>query len=128
MKNIASYLDKEVDMDVPVRIHMVGCPNSCGQRPIAEIGLQGLKMKNKEKQMIEAFEIYVGGTLNAGGKFNEKLKGKIEADRLPVVLKQLLTHFKETKLAGETFLKYVERVGKEPLQAKLDEILEAVPV
>lgn len=127
MKDIASFLDKEVDIDVPVRIHMVGCPNSCGQRPIAEIGLQGLKMRNKEKQMIEAFEIYVGGTLNAGGKFNERLKGKIEADRLPDVLKQLLTYFKETKLAGETFLEYVERVGQEPLQAKLDEILEAVP-
>jgi len=39
-------------------------------------------------------------------------------------LKDFLQYFKETKLAGETFLEYYDRVGIEPLQAKLDEILE----
>lgn len=124
MKKIAHYLDEEITLDVPVRIHMVGCPNSCGQRPIAEIGLQGIKMKNKDKQMVEAFEIYVGGTLNNGGKFNDKLKGKVEAGQLPEVLKELILYFKETKSLGETFFHYVERVGTTPLNDKLSEILE----
>ncbi|HHY73573.1 MAG TPA: nitrite/sulfite reductase [Bacillus bacterium] len=123
MRKIAHYLDEEITIDVPVRIHMVGCPNSCGQRAIAEIGLQGILMKNKDKQMVEAFEIYVGGTLNNGGKFNEKLKGKIEAPQLPEVLKEFILYFKETKLPGETFLQYVERVGLTPLNEKLAGIL-----
>ncbi len=128
MKTVAEYLDGQVVLDVPVRIHMVGCPNQCGQRSIAEIGLQGIKMKNKDKQMVEAFEIYVGGTLNNGGKFNEKLKGKVEADQLDDVLKELLIHFKETKLLGESFFDYVERVGLETLQVQLDQILNQVAV
>jgi ferredoxin-nitrite reductase len=59
MRTISESLDKEIDLDVPVRMHMVGCPNNCGQRAIAEKGLQGIKMKNQDKKMVEAFEIYV---------------------------------------------------------------------
>ncbi|RLQ95886.1 nitrite/sulfite reductase [Falsibacillus albus] len=122
MRRIAEYLDEEVLLDVPVRLHMVGCPNSCGQRQIADIGLQGIKMKTKDKKMVEAFEIYVGGTLNNGGKFNEKLKGKIEGSLLAPVLKGFLTYFKENKHLEETFFEFVERMGLEALQEQLDEI------
>jgi ferredoxin-nitrite reductase len=124
MRRIAEYLDEQLTLDVPVRLHMVGCPNSCGQRQIADIGLQGIKMKTKDKRMVEAFEIYVGGTLNDGGKFNEKLKGKISAEQLPTVLLYLLTYFKETKQPNETFFEYVNRIGLEPLQAQLDDALQ----
>ncbi|MBD1379972.1 nitrite/sulfite reductase [Metabacillus arenae] len=123
MRRIAEFLDEEVSLDVPVRIHMVGCPNSCGQRAIADIGLQGIKMKTKEKGMIEAFEIYVGGTLLDGGKFNEKLKGKIDGEDLPGVLKQLLIYYKNTKQEKETFYDFMNRIGLEPLQNELNEIL-----
>jgi ferredoxin-nitrite reductase len=128
MRRVAENLDKELDLDVPVRIHMVGCPNSCGQRQIADIGLQGIKMKNKDKVMVEAFEISVGGTLINNGKYNEKLKGKVEADQLEFILKELLLYFKETKLPGETFYDYVERTGTSPLQEKLDLLLSSVAV
>jgi ferredoxin-nitrite reductase len=124
MRRVAEALDEEIALDVPVRFHMVGCPNSCGQRAIADIGLQGIKMKTKDKGMIEAFEIYVGGTLLDGGKFNEKLKGKVDAEDLTPVLKELLVYFKETKKEEETFFEFVSRVGTEPLQQRLDEILQ----
>ncbi|MGE7663678.1 nitrite/sulfite reductase [Peribacillus sp. NPDC097197] len=126
MKTIAETLDKEIDLDVPVRLHMVGCPNNCGQRAIADIGLQGIKMKNQDKKMVEAFEIYVGGTLNAGGKFNEKLKGKVEAGQLYHVLKELILYFKDKKLPSESFLEFVERVGTSELQNKLDNVLASM--
>ncbi|MBS2772873.1 nitrite/sulfite reductase [Anoxybacillus rupiensis] len=123
MRHVAEYLDSRLQLDVPVRIHMVGCPNSCGQRQIGDIGLQGIKMKTKDKGMVEAFEIYVGGTLQNDGKFNEKLKGKIPAEQIEEVLVLLFSYFQETKLPGETFLDYFNRVGIEALQAELDRIL-----
>ncbi|MFC4075773.1 nitrite/sulfite reductase [Salinithrix halophila] len=127
MRVLAEYLDREVTVDAPVRIHMTGCPNSCGQRQIADLGLQGIKMKSKEKNaLVEAFEIYVGGTLDGGGKFNEKLKGKIDAEYLPEVVKALLLDFKERKQQGESFYDFVGRVGTEDLQETLNSILERV--
>lgn len=123
MKTIAENLDKEIHLDVPVRLHMVGCPNNCGQRAIADIGLQGIKMKNQDKKLVEAFELYVGGTLDAGGRFNEKLKGKVEAEQLYYVLKELILYFKVKKFPSESFLEFVDRIGKLELQEELDKIL-----
>ncbi|MGM0790988.1 MAG: nitrite/sulfite reductase [Bacillota bacterium] len=123
MRVIAEELDNRITLDVPVRIHMVGCPNSCGQRQIADIGLQGMKVRNENKEMVEAYEIYVGGTLNAGGKFNEKLKGKVEAEKLADVLEELLHFFKNEKSAGESFFDFVGRAGLELFQQQLDIIL-----
>lgn len=120
MKSISEYLDGQLELDVPVRIHMTGCPNSCGQRQIADIGLQGIKLKSKEKGFIESFEIYVGGTLDNGGEFNKKLKGKVDGNVLPEVLLTLLKFFKEKKEAGEGFLTFVGRIGLSPLQEVLN--------
>lgn len=126
LRKIAEYLDAQIVLDVPVRIHMVGCPNSCGQRQIADIGLQGVKMKTKEKGIVEAFEIYVGGTLLDGGAYNQKLKGKIDGEDLPDVLASFISYFKENKLPTETFYDFVGRVGVETLQIALNNVLEEV--
>ncbi|EJS75217.1 nitrite/sulfite reductase [Bacillus cereus] len=126
LRKIAEYLDTQIALDVPVRIHMVGCPNSCGQRQIADIGLQGVKMKTKEKGIVEAFEIYVGGTLLNGGAYNEKLKGKIDGEDLPDVLVSFLSYFQKNKLPAETFYDFVGRFGVEKLQIALNQVLEEV--
>ncbi|PGM65736.1 nitrite/sulfite reductase [Bacillus paramycoides] len=126
LRKIAEYLDTQIALDVPVRIHMVGCPNSCGQRQIADIGLQGVKLKIKEKGIVEAFEIYVGGTLLDGGAYNEKLKGKIDGEDLPDVLVSFLRYFQKNKLLAETFYDFVGRVGVEELQIVLNRVLEEV--
>ena len=123
MRRIAEFLDREVEIDTPIRIHMVGCPNACGQRDIADIGLQGIKTRTKDKQMVDAFAIYVGGTLLNGGEFNKKLKGKIPAEDLPNVLKEIVLFYKAEKLEGEDFNDFVHRVGIEAIQEKLDELL-----
>jgi ferredoxin-nitrite reductase len=123
MRRVASYLDEQITLDVPVRIHMVGCPNSCGQRQIADIGLQGVLMKTSAG-MVEAFEIYVGGTLGEGATFNEKLKGRVDGEGLAPVLKELLEYFKEHKQAGENLHHFVQRVGVAPLQDELNLILD----
>lgn len=125
MRRIATYLDEQVALDSPVRIHMIGCPNSCGQRQIADIGLQGVLMKS-DKGMIEAFEIYVGGTLGQEARFNEKLKGRVSADALGPVLKELLHYFKEHKAEKESFFHFVQRVGVNSLQDEFNQIKEKI--
>lgn len=124
MKNIATYLDKYLEVDVPVRIHMIGCPNSCGQRQIADIGLQGIKLRDENRKLIEGYELYVGGTLNDGGAYNEKLKGKIPHYYLTDVLVRLLTYFKAEKKLGEDFYTFVKRTGIGELQRVFTSILE----
>jgi ferredoxin-nitrite reductase len=124
MRAIANYLDEHVQLDTPIRLHVNGCPNSCGQQQIADIGLQGSLMKT-ENGMIEAFDLSVGGTLGPGATFNTKLKGRIPADQVASVLAQLLTFYKEKREEGEPFHAYVKRVGVQTIQEQLDTILAA---
>jgi ferredoxin-nitrite reductase len=125
MSKVAEFLDEQLVIDNPVRIHMVGCPNSCGQRQIADIGLQGVLMKTTAG-MQEAFEIYVGGTLNHGAKFNDKLKGRILAEDLASTLLELLKFYKNNKNKGENFFDFVNRVGHSALQEEFEGILTKV--
>lgn len=126
MTRIAHYLDEKIQLDVPIRIHIVGCPNSCGQRQIADIGLQGVLMKTKDKKLVEAFEIYVGGTLENGGKFNQKLKGKVDGEQIQLVLEYLLNDFKNEKYLAESYQEYFIRVGLEHIQQSLDQALASL--
>lgn len=122
MRLLAQYLDEHIELDTPLRIHMIGCPNSCGQRQIADIGLQGIKVKTPEG-MVEAFDVHVGGTLEVP-QFNRKLNARVTVDRLGAFLVQLITFYKEERLEGEEYWRYVERVGLERIQEQVDSILQ----
>lgn len=122
LRSLAQYLDDTVVLDTPLRIHMIGCPNSCGQRQIADIGLQGALVKTPGG-MVEAFDIHVGGTLEEA-QFNRKLNARITVDRLGPFLAQLITLYKEDRQEGEQYWRYVERVGLTHIQEQVDSILQ----
>lgn len=123
MRQLAGYLDEHLELDEPIRMHMVGCPNACGQRQIADIGFQGALIKT-EAGMKDAFDIYIGGTLGENAQFNQKLKGRVLGDQLHRVLLPLLAYYKEEKQNGESFFHFVQRVGTEPFQERVNAALE----
>lgn len=121
-RTVAEYLDSRVELDEDVRIHFIGCPNACGQKHIADIGLQGALVKTPDG-MVDAFDIAVGGILGPGAKFNEPLKGRVKGDDVGSVLAQLILFYKENRSAEETFHQFVGRVGVPAFQEKLTQIL-----
>ncbi|WP_106767219.1 nitrite/sulfite reductase [Paenibacillus faecalis] len=127
-KIVAEYLDEHVELDEKVRIHFIGCPNSCGQKHIADIGLQGSLIRTPNG-MVDAFDIAVGGSLGPGAQLNKALKGRVKGDHVGPVLAQLLLFYKENRLSQEeSFFEYVQRVGVPAFQEKLTEILASEAV
>ena len=120
--SVAEYLDANVELDEEIRIHFVGCPNSCGQKHIADIGLQGALVKTPDG-MVDAFDIAVGGILGPSAQFNTVLKGRVKGDDVGPVLAQLILYYKENRSEEETFFQFVQRVGIDSMQTKLSEIL-----
>ena len=55
---IADYLDKQIALDQPVNIHLTGCPNSCAQHYVGDIGLLGIKVG---EDLVDGYTIMVGG-------------------------------------------------------------------
>jgi ferredoxin-nitrite reductase len=121
-RTVADYLDANVELDAEVRIHFIGCPNACGQKHIADIGLQGALVKTPEG-MVDAFDIAVGGILGPGAQFNQTLKGRVKGDNVGPVLEQLILFYKENRGPEESFHQFVGRVGVAAFQEKLSELL-----
>lgn len=56
---IVQALEAELDFPQAVRIHWTGCPNSCGQPQVADIGLMGTKVRKTARRQKGLISIWV---------------------------------------------------------------------
>ncbi|MBD3881062.1 ferredoxin--nitrite reductase [Phormidium tenue FACHB-886] len=82
-------LEQEVELTQPVRIHWTGCPNSCGQPQVADIGLMGTKVR-KDGKAAEGVDLYMGGKVGKDAHLGTCVQKGIPCDDLKPVLKNLL--------------------------------------
>lgn len=86
-------LEAELTLPRPVRIHWTGCPNSCGQPQVADIGLMGTKGR-KNGQVVEAVDIWMGGKVGKEAGLGQRVKQGIPCEDLKPLLRELLIeHF-----------------------------------
>ena len=94
-----------------IDIKMSGCPNSCGQHHIANIGFHGAAMKVGENQL-PAYHMFVGGNYRNGSlRMGTQLKVRLPAKRAPDAVERLVGLYERDRRAGETFVDYFDRVG-----------------
>jgi len=117
-RQIVEYLESRLTLDEPIRFHVTGCPNACAQHQIGHIGMMGSKTK-VNGEVVDAYDVFVGGQLGRGASFNHALLRKIPAAECAKRLEQLLLGFKQTRKDGESFNDWCKRVG----DAKLVELL-----
>lgn len=82
-------LEAELSVPKPVRIHWTGCPNSCGQPQVADIGLMGTKVR-KNGKTLEGVDIYMGGTVGKDAHLGSCVQKSIPCEDLKPVLMQIL--------------------------------------
>lgn len=87
---IARDLDTQLSVPSPVRIHWTGCPNSCGQPQVADIGLMGTKVR-KDGKSVEGVDIYMGGKVGKDAQLGTCVQKGVACDELPTILAGLLT-------------------------------------
>lgn len=99
--------------DPTLDIKMSGCMNACGQHMISAIGFQGMSMRTKDKKVLPAAQVIIGGgTLGNGhGQFGEKVI-KIPSKRTPKAMRIILDDFQENRSEGQSFLEYYAAVEK----------------
>ena len=92
-KNRATAMIREIEAELtvpnPVRIHWTGCPNSCGQPQVADIGLMGTKVR-KNGQTLEGVDIYTGGKVGKDAHLGTCVQKGIPCEDLRPVLRDLL--------------------------------------
>jgi len=87
---VAKELDKELDISQDIKIHWTGCPNSCGQAFMGEIGLTGTKIRNTAGEIVEAFNITLGGNQGEKPKLGSLYQKAVPTYELKDVIKKIL--------------------------------------
>lgn len=82
-------LEAELTFTQPVRIHWTGCPNSCGQPQVADIGLMGTKAR-KNGKAVDGVDIFMGGKVGKDAHLGSCVKKGIPCEDLQPVLQDLL--------------------------------------
>lgn len=106
---IARQLDATLSVPHPVRIHWTGCPNSCGQPQVADIGLMGTKVR-KDGKAAEGVDIYMGGKVGKDAQLGTCVQKGVPCDELPTVLTGLLTENFGAKPRPETSAETISQV------------------
>ena len=104
------------DLDVPLKISLNGCPNSCARAQVADIGLSGKILTNDEGERVEGFQVHLGGAVGFGPQFGKKVRGNnVYSTDLGDYVVRIVENFKKDREAGEQFRDWVGRADDELL-------------
>ncbi|MFM6374204.1 MAG: ferredoxin--nitrite reductase [Microcystis panniformis] len=87
--DLISQLDAELNIPRGVRMHWTGCPNSCGQPQVADIGLMGTKAR-KDGKTVEGVDLYMGGKVGKDAHLGSCVQKGIPCEDLKSVLTSIL--------------------------------------
>ena len=96
-------------------IKISGCPNSCGQHHVGDIGLTGHLAKTADGSERPFYSILVGGGVGEGRARIGKRLGRFPEEDAPAVIAALARVYERERQASETFPAFVDRVGTERL-------------
>jgi ferredoxin-nitrite reductase len=109
---LATFLDERFLIDQPVNLHVTGCPHSCAQHYVGDIGLLGATVQGEE-----GYQVVVGGGADNEQGVARELIPSIKATDLPPVMERLFTAYMERRDAGESFLSFTRRHDIETLKS-----------
>ena len=79
---LARALDERYEARQRIRMHWSGCPHSCGQQKIADIGLEGARVR-LDDEIVAAASVVQGGRLGAEARLAEPSLAKTPTPELP---------------------------------------------
>jgi sulfite reductase (ferredoxin) len=104
--------------DQQIKLHVTGCPNSCGQHWIADIGMEGKKLKHEGK-MEDAYYFCVGGAVGLHQQTARPIGYRCLATEVPDALERLLGGYLQARRSGENLRAYFARSSDEEIREQL---------
>lgn len=110
---LTKHLEKKFVLDMPVNIHVTGCPNSCAQHYMGDIGLLGAKSRDGR----EAYHIFVGGGFGRNAACGRQVFQALPFEEVPEILEKMLGAYLKHREPGERFQAFTTRHDLNTLQA-----------
>ena len=110
---LIKYLEKRYELDQPINIHFTGCPHSCAQHFMGDIGLLGTKTK-VGGESVEGYHVFVGGGFGKYQAVGRQVFAGVAATELPQTIEKMLRAYLRHREGRDTFLAFTTRheVGK----------------
>jgi len=104
-------------LDVPITVHLNGCPNSCARVQVADIGFKGQMVDDGHGGSVEGFQVHLGGSLGVDSDFGRKLRQhKVNSDELGDYIERVVRKFVEQREEGERFAQWAMRADEAELR------------
>jgi len=122
-KGFARWLVDELEERVPqfdqqLRLHVTGCPNGCGQHWIADIGIEGKKIKHEGK-LTDAYYFCLGGAVGQHAGIARPVGYRCPAPLVPESIERLLRHYLAGRNSDENLRQWFARHTNDELRAQL---------
>ena len=119
-KGFSRWLTEELDDRLPgfdqeLKLHVTGCPNSCGQHWIADIGLEGKKLK-VNGALVDAYYFCLGGAVGALQSIARPVGYRCSAQEVPDAIERLLRRYRATREHGENLRRFFARHSNDELR------------
>jgi sulfite reductase (ferredoxin) len=130
-KSFTRWLVEELDERLPgfdqhLKLHVTGCPNSCGQHWIADVGIEGKKIKEKGR-LVDAYYFCLGGAVGLNQGTARPVGYRCAASEVPDALERLLRAYLAERVVGENLRQFFARHSADELRGFLaGQAMEAV--
>jgi ferredoxin-nitrite reductase len=101
-----------------IRMHFSGCPASCAQPQIADIGFRG-DTAHVDERITEAVDIGTGGSLGLEAGFIDWVEGARPVDDVPEALLRVVRRYLAERVDSEPFHRWSRRVPNQELRDTL---------
>jgi len=131
-KSFSRWLVEELEERLPgfeqhLKLHVTGCPNSCGQHWIADIGIEGKKLKVGDR-MLDAYYFCLGGAVGLHQSIARPVGYRCLATEVPDAIERLLRHYLIDRSGNENLRQFFARHSDAELRGFLaGEAVEPVP-
>jgi len=122
-KSFARWLTEQLDDRFPgfrddIKLHITGCPNSCGQHWIADIGIEGKKIK-VDGQFVDAYYFCVGGAVGQFASIARPVGYRCRAEEVPDAIARLLRTYYAERSPQHTLQHFLSTQSTDSLRAIL---------
>jgi sulfite reductase (ferredoxin) len=130
-KSFSRWLVEELEERLPgfeqhLKLHVTGCPNSCGQHWIADIGIEGKKLKSGDR-LLDAYYFCLGGAVGLHQSIARPIGYRCLATEVPDAIERLLQHYLLAKGPAENLRQFFARHSDAELREFLaGEVVSAV--
>ena len=114
---LIKYLEKRIKLDQPVNIHFTGCPNSCAQHYMGDIGMLGAKTRDGR----EAYHVFVGGGFGTNAACGRQIYQALPFDELNAAVEKILLAYLKHRQGAESFQSFTMRHDLNSLQVLFQE-------